>query len=137
MKVHNGDYLSDEALRWHPRLGIHAVNVAPEFGVAETRALVELLRAHRLDIVADRFLQISLESGMWTKWMLPDTTASDEDRAIIAGHYIFATEECRSLLEESARDLQRKGIDLNQHLKEKVKESIRRYFRHFRLATNS
>jgi hypothetical protein len=137
MKVHNGDYLSDEALRWHPRLGIHAINVAPEFGVVETRALVELLRVHRLDIVADRFLQISLESGKWTKWMLPDTTASDEDRAIIAGHYVFATEEGRSLIGEATRDLESKGIDLNEHLKQKVKASILRYFYHLRLAMKS
>ena len=33
MKEHNTDYHSDEALQWHPRLGIHAANVAPEFGV--------------------------------------------------------------------------------------------------------
>ena len=137
MKVHNGDYLSDEALRWHPRLGIHSVNVAPEFGVAETCSLVELLRANRLDAVADRFLQISFDSGKWAKWMLPGSTASDEDRAFIAGHYVFATEECRSLLEKCARDLELKGIDLNQHLKEKVKASILRYLRHFRLATDS
>lgn len=30
MKEHNTDYVSDEALQWHPRLGIHAANVAPE-----------------------------------------------------------------------------------------------------------
>ena len=28
MKEHNTDYLSNEALSWHPRLGIHAANVA-------------------------------------------------------------------------------------------------------------
>ena len=28
MKEHNTDYLSNEALGWHPRLGIHAANVA-------------------------------------------------------------------------------------------------------------
>ena len=45
MKEHNTDYLSDEALKWHPRLGIHAANVAPEFSVVETQALVSILRA--------------------------------------------------------------------------------------------
>ena len=30
-------------MQWHPRLGIHAANVAPEFGVAETRALINIL----------------------------------------------------------------------------------------------
>ena len=31
MKAHNCDYLSNIALRSHPYLGIHAINVAPEF----------------------------------------------------------------------------------------------------------
>ena len=38
MKEHNTDYLSTDSLRWQPRLGIHAANIAPEFGVAETKA---------------------------------------------------------------------------------------------------
>ena len=29
MKAHNCDYLSNTALQYHPRLGIHAVNIAP------------------------------------------------------------------------------------------------------------
>ena len=36
MKEHNADYLSDEALQWHPRLGIHAANVAPELAYRES-----------------------------------------------------------------------------------------------------
>ena len=43
MKEHNADYLSDAALAMHPRLGIHAANVAPEFGVAETLAWLKIL----------------------------------------------------------------------------------------------
>ena len=38
MKEHNTDYLSTDSLKWQPRLGIHAANIAPEFGVAETKA---------------------------------------------------------------------------------------------------
>jgi tagatose-6-phosphate kinase len=133
MKGHNTDYLSDEALKWHPRLGIHAANVAPEFGVAETRGLVDILRSNGLDRYADRFLQLSLDSCKWAKWMLPATNASDVDRAIIAGHYVFATDEGRSILDEVARDLEGKGVDLNQHLKDIVKGSILRYLKHFRM----
>ena len=35
MKEHNADYLSNDSLKWHPKLQYHAVNVAPEFGVTE------------------------------------------------------------------------------------------------------
>ncbi len=48
MKEHNTDYLSDDALKWHPRLGIHAANVAPEFGVTESLALVNILKRFNL-----------------------------------------------------------------------------------------
>ena len=56
MKEHNADYLSDEALYWHPRLGIHAANIAPEFGVAESKALVNCLEENGLNNLADEFL---------------------------------------------------------------------------------
>jgi tagatose-1,6-bisphosphate aldolase non-catalytic subunit AgaZ/GatZ len=133
MKEHNTDYLSDDALQWHPRLGIHAANVAPEFGVAETRALLAILENNGLQALAERFLQTAYNSNKWDKWMLKDTKATDRDRAIIAGHYVFSRPECVELKAEAGAALARKGIDLEQHLKQEVKQSILRYLRNFRL----
>jgi tagatose-1,6-bisphosphate aldolase non-catalytic subunit AgaZ/GatZ len=133
MKEHNTDYLSNEALQWHPRLGIHAANVAPEFGVTETRALVSTLEGNGFQTLADRFLEISYRSKKWDKWMLKGTHASDRDRAIIAGHYVFSEPACVELKNEAAPLLARKGIDLELHLKQEVKKSIQRYLRNFRL----
>ncbi len=133
MKEHNTDYLSDDGLQWHPRLGIHAANVAPEFGVAETRALLGLLEGNGLQPLADRFLQIAYSSKKWDKWMLKDTKATDRDRAVIAGHYVFSNPECVALKNEASLALARKGLDLQQCLKQEVKQSIFRYFRNFRL----
>src|SRR5690606_10981958 len=65
MKEHNTDYLSNEALAWHPKLGIHAANVAPEFGVTESRALVEVLRSNGLSSLADDFLKLAYDSKKW------------------------------------------------------------------------
>ena len=134
MKEHNTDYLSDEALQWHPRLGIHSANVAPEYGVAETRALVEVLEQNKLTKLAEQFLELAYNSGKWEKWMLPDTRATDRDRAVIAGHYVFATEECQQLKAKAAQQLRHSGIELESELKQRVKESIARYLRNFRLA---
>ncbi len=133
MKEHNTDYLSDAALQWHPRLGIHAANVAPEFGVTETRALVSVLEDNGLDKIADRFLQCAFESNKWDKWMIENTQASDRDRAIIAGHYVFSKPECIEIKAEATECLKRKGIHLNDYLKQEVKQSILRYLRNFRL----
>jgi tagatose-1,6-bisphosphate aldolase non-catalytic subunit AgaZ/GatZ len=133
MKEHNTDYLSDEALQWHPRLGIHAANVAPEFGVTESRALVNVLEANSHTALSERFLQLAYESNKWNKWMLPGTKADDRDRAIIAGHYIFSKLECIELKKEAEIALASQGINLDHYLKEQVKHSILRYLRNFRL----
>lgn len=133
MKEHNTDYLSDEALQWHPRLGIHSANVAPEFGVAETTALLEILEHYNLQTLADQFLQIAYDSGKWKKWMLPNTKATDRERSIIAGHYVFAKEECQTLKVEAAGKLKSQGVNLEDELKARVKRSILRYLCHFRL----
>ena len=133
MKEHNADYLSDAALQWHPRLGIHAANIAPEFGVAETKALVSILDENGMERLSQQFLQLSYESDKWRKWMIKDTPATDRDRAIIAGHYVFSKPECIELKAEAERNLASKGIVLNDHLKQAVKKSIYRYLRNFRL----
>ena len=133
MKEHNTDYLSDEGLQWHPRLGIHSANVAPEFGVAETIALVDLLEENSYLNLAERFLKISFDSRKWDKWMLKDSTASDRDRALIAGHYVFSNPEVKDLKLEASAELETKGIHLERHLKNKVKKSIHRYMTNFRL----
>ena len=135
MKEHNTDYLSDEALQWHPRLGIHAANVAPEFGVAETRALLNILESNGLGKLADQFLKIAYDSRKWDKWMLQDTKATDRDCSIIAGHYVFSKEECIALKAEAAGELQKKGLNLEAYLKAQVKQSILRYLRNFRLVS--
>jgi tagatose-1,6-bisphosphate aldolase non-catalytic subunit AgaZ/GatZ len=137
MKEHNTDYLTDEALAWHPRLGIHAANVAPEFGVAETRALLEVLENNDLQLLSERFQAIALDSRKWDKWMLADTRATDRDRATIAGHYVFARPECIELKAEAASALAPRGIELDGHLKQAVKASITRYLRNFRLVRSA
>lgn len=133
MKAHNTDYLSDDALQWHPRLGIHSANVAPEFGVAETKALISIMEDNNLGSISDRFLKIAYDSGKWKKWMLDNTKATDRERAIIAGHYVFAKSEVVELKSDASTKLLGKGIDLDGLLKVKVKESIERYLRNFRL----
>ena len=65
MKEHNADYLSNESLHWHPRLGIHAANVAPEFGVTETINLLTILEENSLKVISERFLELAFNSFKW------------------------------------------------------------------------
>ena len=129
MKEHNADYLSTDSLKWQPRLGIHAANIAPEFGVAESKAFIDLMENSNQNILLEEFLRISYDSKKWEKWMINATSASDKDRAIISGHYIFSTAECLELKNQARFHIK----DLDTQLKNKVKESIFRYMKAFNL----
>lgn len=129
MKEHNADYLSTDSLKWQPRLGIHAANIAPEFGVAESKAFIDLMENSNQNILLEEFLRISYDSKKWEKWMINATSASDKDRAIISGHYIFSTAECLELKNQARFHIK----DLDTQLKNKVKESVFRYMKAFNL----
>ncbi|MBF0109788.1 MAG: class II D-tagatose-bisphosphate aldolase, non-catalytic subunit [Magnetococcales bacterium] len=131
LKEHNADYLSDEALSWHPKLGIHAANVAPEFGVAETRAFVQLMRRHALYEECDAFLELALRSGKWAKWMMDQTSADDTQRAIIAGHYVFSDPVCIDIKNRVQSRLP--NIRIDDILKNEVKKTLFRYMKFFHL----
>ena len=133
MKAHNTDYLSDDSLSWHPRLGIHSANVAPEFGVAETKSFLKVLKENGLTSLFDEFVQISLASKKWKKWLKPNSEISDLEKAIISGHYIFATEEFKNLKQKACFILSQKGVDLNKHLKNDIKIAILKYLTKFNL----
>jgi len=133
MKEHNTDYLSDEALKWHPRLGIHAANVAPEFGVVETQALVSIFESNGLNNLSEKFFELSFASKKWEKWMLKDSDSTDRDRSIIAGHYVFSNPKFQQIKKEAQSTLIKKGIDIDFELKEVIKKAILRYMLNFKL----
>jgi len=133
MKAHNTDYLSDESLQWHPRFGIHAANVAPEFGVTETKALIKILEENDLQKLSEKFLDLFYSSRKWEKWMINESTATDRERSYIAGHYTFACEDFKEIKAEASCELKRKDIELDMYLKHSIKENILRYLKNFRM----
>ncbi|MBF0372121.1 MAG: class II D-tagatose-bisphosphate aldolase, non-catalytic subunit [Alphaproteobacteria bacterium] len=133
LKVHNTDYLSNEALAWHPRLGIHSANVAPEFGVAETRALLDLLERHGMGDLADAFVDMAHRSGKWKKWVRPNHDLPVRHLAEICGHYVFGSDAFAALKREAERHLADRGIALDEALKDRIKTAILRYMRNFKL----
>jgi hypothetical protein len=137
IKEHNADYLSDESLQWHPRFGIHAANVAPEFGVTETRAFLNILEHYGLDELLQRFSEIVIESGKWKKWLLHDSTATQRQCVEIGGHYVFSRPEAQEIRKEASATLLQKGVELDACLKTRIKESIMRYLKSFRLVSAS
>lgn len=127
LKAHNCDYLTSDQLAHLDRAGVDALNVAPEFGVVESRAFAALLRELGLNVQLERFLAAAYESRSWEKWMRQGTRASDTERALIAGHYVFATDTFRDIKEAARSRAEQRGIDLDERLRDAVAASIEHY----------
>jgi hypothetical protein len=137
LKQHNTDYLSNEALALHPHWGIDAANVAPEFGVIETLALADTLERHGGGALVSEILDLALASHKWYKWMIPGSPADDREKAIIAGHYIFAHPEFINMKSAAARHVLERGTDLDESLCAAIRRSMERYLRAFNLIGQS
>ena len=122
MKEHNADYLSKDALKWHPRLGIQAINAAPEFGVIETKKILEVFRKYNLNKLSKRFLELSFKSKKWKKWLVKNSKISKKDKAIISGHYVFSTNEFKALKREANTVLKKKNINIDTLIKGELKK---------------
>jgi len=127
IKEHNADYISDESLRFHTELGIHAINVAPEFGVIETRAILEWFENNGLNNEKQQFLDISFQSNKWKKWVIPHSDITDMGKAIISGHYVFSDTRIIDILEKSNKVIE--GDRLNTCLKKKLEENHLKYMK--------
>ncbi|WP_229698787.1 class II D-tagatose-bisphosphate aldolase, non-catalytic subunit [Wenjunlia tyrosinilytica] len=125
LKAHNCDYLSPEEAALLIDAGVDAFNVAPEFGVVETRSLLRVMDELELDKAKEEFLALAFDSLKWQKWMLDPTTAGDVERAVIAGHYVFRAEAGLRIREEVEHELARRGCPaLDRILREPVVRRI-------------
>ena len=95
LRQHNTDYLLDRDPGVASRCsGIHAANIAPEYGVEETLGLLAAMEgrgAARPQRAVPR--RSRYDTRKWEKWELAGSGATDRDRAIWAGHYVFSTPE--------------------------------------------
>lgn len=133
LKEHNTDYLSNEALSLRPILGIHASNVAPEFGAIETKGLLYLLATYGYKKELDFFVNSAVDSNKWVKWIRKDSKATDFDKTLICGHYIFANSEIVQMKQKISYELLKKNIVLDEYLKTLIKQSITRYMQLFKM----
>lgn len=131
LKQHNTDYLSDETLKYIPRLGVHAANVAPEFGVVETKLIVDLMRKYQANELLDEFRSLAEMSGKWRKWLVTDDHR--DKKLILSGHYVFGSMEFQEIYCSFTKFLAQKSVDLEFEIKQKLRTSIVRYMKYFRL----
>lgn len=155
-KEHNADYLSVDALKIHPELGITGANVAPEFGLEETTALLKLadkeddMLKGKSDIESSEFISMiqksALECGRWKKWLLKEDSHLTEKDIInmpeklaevtmVCGHYVFEEDNVRGAREKLYKNVKKLGIadDPEAILIEAIKASIMKYVDSFNL----
>ncbi len=123
-KAHNCDYLEIETLETLASTGVNAVNIAPEYGVAETKEILRLCAENNLTEEYERFVQISLDSRKWEKWLKPNSSLKDEDKATISGHYIFSTSEFIELKQKISFKSKKYKIDFDLMLYNSVYRSV-------------
>jgi pentatricopeptide repeat protein len=107
LKEHNADYLTEYQYAQRIRLEVPALNVAPEFGVFESQAIVDFCMKNGNVEEARQFLRLAMESGKWRKWVINPDTISSYDKSIICGHYVFAKPEFEDILSR----LDRKALE--------------------------
>ncbi len=145
VKEHNGDYLSDKILLEHPVLGITAMNVAPEFGVVETRAYLELAKTEQRTVAADKCSDLTkvmtteaVKSERWRKWVVGDMTSASVDEVLkneqlsaeitdICGHYTYETPAVKAEITKMLKNLSDVGINGEDYVNYMLKNSIDRY----------
>ena len=120
-KVHNADFLPPSSLKLFPKLGVSAVNIAPEIGSFETKSFLDLLKSHNLLDELSEFIEIAYSSEKWKKWVSSNSNLSKHDLAIIAGHYVFSTAEFSKLKLSVEEKL---SMDIDIFLKNKIKDQI-------------
>ena len=135
LKEHNADYMSDKALAWHPRLGIHAANVAPEFGCVETQTIINLAKLTSSNDLIEIMVSKVNSFGKWKKWMLEKSEADEFEKMLIAGHYHFSENWHLEWREVLRARLIKIDIDLDKVIYEEVKKSIDRYLKYFGYAS--
>lgn len=154
LKEHNGDYQDEAILLAHPALGITAMNVAPEYGTVETRAYLKLLELEeslfeqglisKKSNLKDVIRRESVASRRWEKWMTDDTVSKTTEELLkseeiinvitdISGHYTFNNDNVKAEINNLYSNLAQAGINAEEYVIYKLKESLDRYVECFNL----
>lgn len=94
LKEHNADYLTAQGIKLRKQAGVHALNIAPQLGVIQTRYIKSCCQTYGLDIEWRQFANTVLKSGKWKKWMLTD---DDDLKVDVAGHYLFQHDDYKRI----------------------------------------
>lgn len=101
-KEHNGDWISDYEINDKFDNGLSALNIAPEFGMIETKVILEEIK--KLDEAKskeyfEKFFEICYQSKKWVKWVKEDFNPFNNKKKLIeiCGHYVFTHDDLNNI----------------------------------------
>lgn len=121
LKEHNADYLTKDQISLRKQTGVHAMNIAPQLGVVETKTILDLADQYGVDTV--KFKNLIIQGNKWNKWMLDDRT---DIKILVAGHYHFNTYAYNKI-----NDQLRKLVDVDLVVKQNLYKVFDCYFENF------
>jgi len=107
-KEHNGDYLAKDQIETRAKVGLDSINIAPEFGVAQTRVMLD---NQMIDL--DESFSTCLEVNKFSKWLPEDKKQNPSKRLVVevSGHYCFTKEPFLNSTEKSYSNLRKLIFD--------------------------
>ncbi len=133
LRASHVDFLPKKILADLTAAGVQAANVAPELGITETLALLQILRHHRCPEEREAFIDLAYRSEHWKNGLSPNSTANRESKAVLAGHSVFGTSEFQLIKEKAVKSLQNRKVQLDVTLQLEIKKAILRYLVAFNL----
>jgi hypothetical protein len=94
-KEHNGDWITADTVQKKSNAGLTCINIAPELGEIESKALYSLMTPEDQRDLFD----LCWKSRKWEKWVSADFDphANQERLVHICGHYVLSTPTCKAL----------------------------------------
>ena len=117
-KEHNGDYISEDLIKEKMSLGLDSINIAPEFGLIETKTYLREMEKNWDFSSIQKFWEMCYNSKRWEKWVNADFDPYTQQRELIkiCGHYVFSHPDFKSI--------KSKYLGINQKIKTNIKNKL-------------
>ncbi len=112
--AHDCDYLAPRYFDYLHEQGVAVASLGEEFGVHETRILLQFCDLTRAASIRQDLLALALESGLWQERLLQNTSTTEMDRAVMVAHELFATEAFADIRSRLEARCGASGISLDQ-----------------------
>lgn len=119
LKEHNADYLTADQIRLRKAVGVHAMNIAPQLGVAQTKLTRRLAKNRGLSSQWEKFANTVLSTDKWKKWTMSN---DDRQKVAVSGHYFFNSDEYTNLV-----SYLKEKIDFDYYLKKEIYQILDLY----------